>query len=387
MSLQLRAEQAQAIKKLKTGSILIGDVGTGKTVTSLSYFSRKAPERPIMVLTTAKKRNSGEWFEDAMKLSLRTDMEVDSWNNISKYVNHKGYSFIFDEQRVVGHGKWTKDFLKIAANNDWILLTATPADTYMDLIPVLIANGFYKNRTEFCEKHVRWSPYTRYPKVAGFYSTDILDYYRSQLYVPMPVVKKAVREDHFIDVDFSEEEQTRIKVDRWNPYLDEPVKDAGEMIRLLRQSSNTNWSRYSAVKSICKTTPKVIIFYNLNYELDILRGLAEDLDVPVAEYNGHVHQNIPQADRWVYLVQTQAGAEGWNCIETDTVVFYSLPYSYRAFEQAKGRIDRLNTPYKVLHYYILRSASFIDQSIWRSVRRKKNFQALRFIKRYWDEAA
>lgn len=382
MTFELHDHQVEAIRKLATGKVLVGGVGSGKSIAALAYYS-KHPSAKIIVITTAKKRDSGEWFADAMKMSLRRDMEVDSWNNIKKYEDVENACFIFDEQKLVGKGAWVDSFYKIAENNDWIVLSATPADVWMDLVPIFIANGFYKNRTQFNREHVVFDRFAKYPKVDRYLDTWLLEKYRDSIYVEMPFLKKAVREEHIVPVEFDLAEQRKLYLDRWNIYEHKPLKDAGEMTRLLRKSANSHWSRYEAAKTICKENPRVIIFYNHNYELEILRLLHVDLDIPVAEWNGHAHQDIPDTEEWIYLVQYQAGGEGWNCVATDAMVFYSLPYSYRNFEQAKGRIDRLNTKYEVLHYYIFRSRAIIDQAIWRALLRKKNFQKAAFMKKVW----
>lgn len=368
---------------MKTGCVLIGDVGSGKSITALAYFTAIDPTRPIIVITTAKKRDSGEWWEDAMKMSLRNKLTVDSWNNIKNYVGRQAF-FIFDEQRVVGKGAWADAFLKIAKNNPWILLSATPADTWMDLVPVFIANGFFRNKTDFNTEHVQFARFTKYPKVEKYHDEWMLKKLRDSIYVEMPLMKKAQRVEHIVPVEFSREEEVKLWVDRWNFYEDVPLKDAGEMMRYMRKSANTHISRYDAVKKLCVENPRVIVYYNFNYELDILRGLSE-LGVEVREWNGQKHDPLPTGNEWIYLVQYQAGAEGWNCVTTDTVVFYSLPYSYRNLEQAKGRIDRMNTPYTNLHYYIFKSRAIIDQSIWKALSRKKNFQVGAFAKKTWPK--
>jgi hypothetical protein len=381
----LYPHQIEPLEKLHCGSVLIGGVGSGKSVVALAYFTRISETKKIIVITTAKKRDSGEWWGDAMKMSLRNELVVDSWNNIAKYEDENAF-FIFDEQHVVGWGAWTKSFLKITPNNHWILLSATPADTWIDLIPVFVANGFYKNKTEFTDYHVRYARYVKYPKVDGYLDVPTLEHFRSMVYVEMPYLKHTTRETHTINVSFNIFEQKMLHGSRWNIEENKPLRDVGEMMRLLRKSSNSDPSRLEAVKQICADHPRVIIFYNHNYELDILRTLMTELDIPLAEWNGHVHQDIPQTERWIYLVQFQA-SEGWNCITTDTVIFYSLPYSYRNYEQAQGRIDRLNTQYEVLHYYVLKSSSIIDRAIWKALTRKKNFNASAFAKKVWTKAA
>jgi hypothetical protein len=388
LTFELLDHQSIVLPKLDSGKVLVGGTGSGKSITGLSFFTGRSTTKPIYVITTAKKRDSGEWFEDAMKMSLRNPLYVDSWNNIEKYADIKDAYFIFDEQRVVGKGAWTHHFYSITRNqNEWLLLSATPADTWVDLVPLFIANGYYKNRSQFDSQHVRYVRYAKFPKIDGYLDVPLLEHYRNQLFVEMPFQNSSLRVEHFVSVDFDLDDQRRLFTDRWNILEDKPLKDAGEMMRMLRRFTNSHRSRYEAVKTIMRDNPRAIIFYNHNYELEILRCLMTDLDIPMAEWNGHVHQDVPIGPRWIYLVQYQAGGEGWNCITTDTTIFYSLPYSYRNFEQAKGRIDRLNTQYESLHYYILKSKSIIDRAIWRALNRKKNFQASAFKRQAWPDAA
>jgi hypothetical protein len=380
---ELMTHQSEAIAKLSNGKVLVGGVGSGKSITALAYYKALDPLRPIYVLTTAKKRDSGDWFADAMKLSLTNELIVDSWNNIKKYTDIHDAFFILDEQRIVGSGTWVDAFYKVARQNQWILLSATPADTWVDLVPIFVANGFFRNKTQFNNEHVRFSRFVKYPKIDGYYDTWLLEKYRDRLYVEMDYLPPAKRVEHLIEVDFDIHEQKLLYGARWNFHENVPLKDAGEMMRYLRQSANLHDSRYDKIVELAADHPRLIIFYNFDYELEKLRLLHTELDVAVAEWNGHNHQDPPDTERWIYLVQYQAGAEAWNCTTTDTIVFYSLPYSYRQFEQAKGRIDRQNTPFEELHYYIFKSRAIIDQAIWKALRRKKNFQASRFAKKSW----
>lgn len=375
---ELMKHQQEAIAKLDTGKILVGGVGSGKSITSLMYYIQKAPERPIIVITTAKKRDSGDWYSDLLKTAQNANLTVDSWNNIGKYVDEENKSFIFDEQRLVGSGAWVKSFYKIAAQNDWILLSATPADTWLDLIPIFVANGFHDNRTSFFREHVVFSRYAKYPKVDRYLDVEYLEAILDQIMVEMPYLKEAVREDHLIKVPYDVKEQYTLLNKRFNEAENKPIQNVAELIRLLRKSTNTHSSRLEVIYNLFEENPRLIIYYTHNYELEILRSLGKELLVPLAEWNGHKHEDIPDEDSWIYLVQYHSGSEGWNCTSTDTIVFYSLPYSYRQLEQAKGRIDRLNTTYPVLHYYILKSDSRIDQSIWQALSRKKNFNKSMF---------
>lgn len=385
MTFKLLPAQQQAVSNLANGKILIGDVGSGKSITSMAYATSVDPTIKIQVLTTAMKRDSGEWWADAMKMSLPNEMHVDSWNNIKNYVDREGWFFILDEQKLTGTGAWVEAFYKIAKKNKWILLSATPAEVWTDLMPVFIANGFFKNKSEFDRDHVQYARFVKYPKIEKYHDEWHLEDLKKKLYVELPIVKRAKRNEEIINVGFNAYEQKRIWTDRWHIHEDRPLKDAGEMMRLLRKSCNTDIARYETLKALLKRHPKAIVFYNENPELEILRGLSADLGVPVAEWNGHKHEPIPDGDEWVYLVQYLAGREGWNCITTDTVILYSLPYAYRSVVQAYGRVDRLNTPYPVLNLFILKSRAIIDQGIWKSLGHKKDFQAGRFAKKAWPK--
>lgn len=380
---KLRPHQKTAVEKLSTGKILNGAVGTGKSMTAIAYYAEKDNLGDLYVITTAKKRDSLEWEEDAAKYGLSTNPEhsmygkltVDSWNNISKYEHIEGSTFIFDEQRLVGSGSWVKSFYKIAKKNAWIVLTATPGDTWMDYIPVFVANGFYKNATAFKREHVVYSSFSRYPKVERYLGKAKLEKLRSEILVEMPYVKHTIRNLEYVNVGYDKELLKRATVDRWNPYLEQPIKDAAELFAVMRRIVYTDPSRLKAIRKLMEEHPRLIIFYNFNYELQILRELNDTWSdmYQVAEWNGHRKEPIPDCDNWVYLVQYTAGAEGWNCTSTNAMAFYSLNYSYRRFEQAQGRIDRMNTRHIFLSFFALVSESVVDRAVLTSLKSKKTF--------------
>ena len=388
MKIELFPYQKEALEKLHSGSILCGGVGSGKSLTSLAYYmSKEFNKKPIdlYIITTARKRDTLEWDKECAAFGLSRNKEIsighvrviiDSWNNIEKYADVKECFFIFDEQRVVGYGTWVKNFLKITKHNRWILLSATPGDTWMDYVPVFIANGFYKNKTEFCRRHVIYNRFARYPQVSRFVEERHLNRLRNSILVTMDFHRETIAHHERIVTDFDRCLYDQVMKDRWNFLEDEPVRDGGELCQLLRRIVGTSPERLEKIEEIIKTHPKVIIFYNYDYELEILRSLS----IPTAEWNGHKHEPLPTGNNWAYLVQYNAGAEGWNCITTDTIIFYSQSYSYKAMIQAAGRIDRLNTPFKDLYYYHLVSMSKIDLAIARALRNKKNFNESAFLR-------
>ena len=368
----LYSHQEEALRLLHSGQVLVGGVGSGKSRVGASWALSQADESKIIVITTARKRDSFEW--EGEFAALGADFEkvtIESWNNVARFADYRGHVYIFDEQRVVGAGAWVKSFLKIAKNNSWILLSATPGDTWLDYAPLFIANGFYKNRTEFSEQHIVWDRFSKYPKVKKYIGVGLLEARRRKIIVSMPAERHTRRNRKDIWVSFDRDQYNTIVKKRVDPWTKEPIRNAAGVCYALRRCVNSSGNRLDQLRHILKKRHKVIVFYNFNYERDELLTLRDEFTV--AEWNGHAHEPIPQGDSWVYLVQYTAGAEGWNCIETDTVVFYSLNYSYKIIEQAEGRIDRINTPYTNLWYYYFKSESGIDSAIDKAIREKANF--------------
>lgn len=402
--MKLRDYQIEAVKNMKNGCILNGGVGSGKSLTSLSYYYLKNsgdekflkggkyvpmndPPKDLYIITTARKRDTLEWEGELAPflLSVHDDKNIysnkvviDSWNNIQKYKDVKNSFFIFDEQRVVGSGAWVKAFLKIAKFNEWILLSATPGDTWMDYIPVFLANGFYKNKTEFMREHVVYSRFCKFPKVDRYINTGRLLRFRREILIDMDFKRETVQHHEDIYVKYDVKIYKDVMKRRWDIWKDEPITNASGLCYALRKVVNTHQSRLDALLDIFSRHNKIIVFYNFDYELEILKDIYYGRDVKVAEWNGHKHESIPKSKKWVYLVQYTAGAEGWNCIETDTIVFFSQNYSYKIMHQSAGRIDRLNTPYKDLYFYHLKTHSGIDLAISRAIKSKKKFNEKAF---------
>lgn len=398
---ELRDYQLEAVKNMKNGCILCGGVGSGKSRTALAYYyinngglldteeyePMNDPPKDLYIITTARKRDTLEWEGDMVPFLISPNKDtnlysnrvtVDSWNNIKKYSDVTNAFFIFDEQRVVGSGTWVKAFLKITKNNEWILLSATPGDTWQDYIPVFVANGFYKNRSEFAREHIVYSRFCKFPKIDRYINTRRLVRLREKILVNMDFKRQTIAHHHDIYVSYDAVRYKEISKNRWDPYKDEPIQNASGLCYVWRRLVNADESRQVALFEILDKHPKAIIFYNYDYELELLKDILTDYEV--AEWNGHKHQPVPTSDKWIYLVQYNAGAEGWNCITTDTIIFYSQNYSYKIMAQSAGRIDRMNTPFTDLYYYHLKSRAGIDIAISRALKDKKDFNERKYVK-------
>lgn len=396
--IQLRDYQTEAIEKMKNGCILCGGVGSGKSITALAYYykenggiisDRKADRMKnpldLYIITTARKRDTLEWEDELIRFGLSSKEQslysnkvvIDSWNNIKKYAGVKDSFFIFDEQKAVGSGTWVKAFLKITKSNRWILLSATPGDTWQDYIPVFIANGFYKNRSQFVDDHIVYKRFSKFPQIDRYINTGRLIRLRNSILVDMNFARPTISHHEDIMAKYDILTYKDVVKNRWDPFNNEPIENASQFCYALRKIVNSDDSRQVAICEILEDHPKAIIFYNFDYELEILKNLALP-DTEIAEWNGHKHQPLPESDKWIYLVQYNAGCEGWNCIKTDTIIFYSQNYSYKVMVQASGRIDRMNTPFLDLYYYHLKSVAPIDLAIARALKNKKQFNETKF---------
>ena len=393
--------QMDAVNKMSNGCILNGGVGSGKSRTGLYYYFKEQggsidPDyipmqnpKDLYIITTAMKRDSLEFDGELANFLMSKNPEanfyknkivIDSWNNIKKYKDVVGAFFIFDEDRVTGNGAWVKTFLNIARKNKWIILSATPGDTWEQYIPVFVANGFYKNKTEFNREHVIFSRFTKYPKIERYINTGRLLRQRNQILVDMDFNRATVPHHEDIYVNYNILKYKKAMKTRWDPFKNEPIQQASGLCYVLRRIVNEDESRQVALLELLEKHTKAIIFYNFDYELDLLKEICNDGKRKVAEWNGHNHQPVPVGENWVYLVQYTAGAEGWNCITTDTIIFYSQNYSYKTVTQAAGRIDRLNTRFVDLYYYHFKSKSSIDLAISKALNEKRQFNEKRFVK-------
>ena len=405
MGIGLYDYQIDAVNRMRNGCILNGGVGSGKSRTALAYYYLRNdgdpsslcgddyipmgdPPKDLYIITTARKRDTKEWEADMVPFLLSTNPEinlysnkitVDSWNNIKKYKDITDAFFIFDEDRVTGSGVWANSFLKIAKSNEWIILSATPGDCWMDYLAVFIANGFYKNKTEFIREHVVYSRFSNFYKIDRYLNTGRLIRLRNRILIDMDFHRDTIPHHEDVYVSYDTTAYKDICRTRWNPWDNKPIENASEFCYSLRKIVNSDEARQVALLKIIENHPRAIIFYNFDYELDILKSIHYGDDFEIAEWNGHKHQEIPKGDKWIYLVQYNAGNEGWNCVRTDTIIFYSQNYSYKIMIQAAGRIDRLNTPYKDLYYYHIKSRSGIDLAISKALKNKKQFNERKFV--------
>ena len=395
----LYPHQRDAINRMFNGCVLNGTVGSGKSRTALYYYfsmcggSIDPDYKPMVdpvdlyIITTAKKKKDMEWEREMVPFLLYAPDEedacypikvvVDSWQCIHKYEDARGAMFIFDENKINGKGAWSKSFLKITRNNDWIVLSATNGDRVEDYETLFVAEGFVRNRTDFRNQFLIYSNYAKFPKVEGYRNETRFFRLRDRILIDMDFQRHTVQHHEDVYCGYDIRGYKDVIRNRWNPFTQEPIAQASSLCYVLRKIVNCDESRQAALLELLEDYPKVIIFYNFDDELDILLNLAYIEGTEIAQYNGHKHEPIPTGQRWVYLVNYNA-AEGWNCLSTNTIIFYSQNYSYKTMIQAAGRIDRLTSPYNDLYYFHLKTRSSIDLAISKALSQKKKFNERRF---------
>lgn len=400
----LYPHQKEALKRMFDGCVLNGSVGSGKSRTGIYYYFSKyggsienqtyhpMKKNPpdLYIITTAKKVHDLEFEEELIPFLLYPEKEtgrtklygnkvvIASWNVIKKYADVTGAFFIFDENKINGKGAWANTFLKLTKHNEWILLSATNGDKFEDYETLFVAEGFFRNRTEFRDKHLNYSRYTSFPMVTGYRDETRLFRLRDRILIDMDFKRHTIPHHEDVFVDYDKQKYREIMRTRWDPYKNEPISQASVLCYILRRIVNEDESRQTKLLEILEDHPKAIIFYNFDHELDILLGLGYQKGTVIAQYNGHKHESIPKNSRWVYLVNYNA-AEAWNTTLTNCMIFYSQNYSYKTSIQAAGRIDRLNTPFDDLYYYHLKSKSSIDLAISKALKEKRKFNERKFV--------
>lgn len=395
----LYPHQKEALNRMFNGCVLNGTVGSGKSRTALYYYFSMyggsidpdyvpmTDPVDLYIITTAKKKNDMEWEGEMVPFLLYSPDEedsfypikvvVDSWQCLHKYENVIGAQFIFDENKINGKGAWAKSFLKITKNNDWIILSASNGDRIEDYETLFIAEGFVRNRTDFRNQFLIYSNYASFPKVEGYRNETRFFRLRDRILIDMDFQRHTTQHHKDIYCGHDMKLYRETIRNRWDPFKNEPITQASSLCYVLRKIVNLDESRQVTLLELLEHHPRSIIFYNFDYELDILLNLAYQPGTEIAQYNGHKHEPIPTSFRWVYLVNYNA-AEGWNATSTDCMIFYSQNYSYKTMIQAAGRIDRLTTSYNDLYYFHLKSRSSIDLAISKALVNKKKFNERRF---------
>lgn len=143
--------------------------------------------------------------------------------------------------------------------------------------------------------------------------------------------------------------------------------------RMLCGSYNSD--KIAALKDLIESTEdRLIIFYNFNGELEVLRDLCASVERPVSIICGNIKDlsSYEKSKDSVTLVQYQAGAMGLNLQKSNKIVYFTPPLSSEFFEQSKKRIHRIGQDRTCFYYYLICSGS-IEEKIYRTLAMRKDY--------------
>lgn len=122
------------------------------------------------------------------------------------------------------------------------------------------------------------------------------------------------------------------------------------------------------------TQDRLIVFYNFNAELELLKRIAASLDRPISEVNGQTKDltAYEQEDNSITFIQYQAGAMGLNLQKANKIIYFTLTDKSELFEQSKKRIHRIGQE-QPCFYYILMCKGSVEEVILQTLEMRKDF--------------
>ena len=114
------------------------------------------------------------------------------------------------------------------------------------------------------------------------------------------------------------------------------------------------------LEDLLEETPKVIIVYQYQHDLDCLKTLKYDWTTDPSEF----------PDKQILFLQ-YGQSEGLNLQYCNQMIFYSYDYSFLNYEQMTGRIYR-NGQKNNVTYTILISKGTVEENIWWAIKNKKS---------------
>lgn len=172
-----------------------------------------------------------------------------------------------------------------------------------------------------------------------------------------------------------------------------PVDMCGEFIELIGDTiftkrlyarqlcSQFNQHKIDALTDLIQSTSdRLIIFYNFNDELDILKGICEALERPYSQVNGSIKDLLAyeEFDDSISIIQYQAGAMGLNLQKCNKIIYFSLPERSELFEQSKKRIHRIGQSQSCF-YYVMMTKDTIEGTIYENLKMRRDYTDDLFI--------
>lgn len=386
----LRSYQQDAVEALLNGKhIVVASCGVGKGFISLEW-ARGTKKSNVLVITQASKVKSNDFVEEAKLLdekwyNSQSSFTVVSWNSLAKWLkehqseNFADYAIIADEiQRIKNYSTGMgKSFLKIASHTKcWAGFTATPGESWIQMMPYFVACGFVKHKTDFTNKFCVTQSFKGYIEIIGYNHEEVLNKWWSGItYFPdtKEMEKQLPSETHKVvhfkaPTGYAKVLKTKTRLD-----TDEFIDTSMAMCHYLRQlccsKEKVEWLK-EFVESL---DTSCVVFYTYIEEGEKIKEALKG--VKIWEINGKKH-DIPTADTIgkhdVVLAQWESGSASLNLQFMNYWVSFSPCYSLTTSCQSRGRIKRIGQT-KPMFYYYLKTDHTIENDIYKALKEKRDF--------------
>ena len=408
-------EKALALTSDKDNSAFYYDMGLGKTFIGSERLRLYGERVNIVVCQKSKIKDWCEHFKEhytdyaVFDLTNKKDMQAFMIYPIYKcigIINYelayrreelrqlKDFTMMLDESSMIKNetAKRTKFILSLKPSHT-ILLSGTPTDgKYEFLYSQLRLLGWKITKTAYYNRYIKTELRSyggpMFRVVTGYKNVSELKaklkeygavFAKAEEVIKLPE-KKFIKEYSTVSSDYKKFMKDRvIKIDD-----KELTGDSTLSKRLYARMLCSAYSKDKIARLIDlvnSTSDRVIIFYNFNTELEVLRKVL--FDRPISIVNGQVKdlKEYENNDNSVTLIQYQAGAMGLNLQKANRIIYFSLPERSELFEQSKARICRIGQE-KQCYYHIMMCHKSVEEKIYECLLMRKDYTDELFRKEF-----
>lgn len=415
--IELLPNQIESIKHWKEKPFDLSDAGVGKTYSALGAYLQSGCSKLLVICLAPKVADFAEdgalmdiditplnkGTKKNKELLAQSDKVAISFESVwritelLKWVD-KDTFIIVDEAHKVGvtTSKVTKFVMKLTKKTKYVrLLTATPVsngklENYYPQLYML--NVFRKPKKEFEElfviKQMRQMGSMRFMQIVGYQNEHLLNDMINSVAVRFKRDKDYFPEDYVLK---TKKPAMYAKLKKNRMYK----ADNGEVIELDNSSKLFNAMRcvshgfllginkqvskepFERLNQILEThnDERIVIFYNYNVELEMLKQVLDKLKRPYSQYNGASKdlKSFKDKDNGVVLAHYKSASTGINDFVIANVTIYnSMPLESINYEQSKARTDRYGQTKKPLYYHIVPETP-TEKKIFETVTNGKDF--------------
>lgn len=409
--------QKEAIENYKEKSFNLSDTGVGKTVMALGSFIESKCKKLLVIclapkvvdfaedgvlmnvditpLNRGSKKNKELLAEsDKVAISFESVWRIPEF---LKWVDEDTFIIIDESHKVANtSSKVTKYVMKLSKKAKYTYLcTATPISNgkYEQYYPQLKMLGVYNGTKKeyynmFVDERMTRMGGSQFMQITGYRNIDLLEnmvnqcsvnYKRDKPYLPEDYVYKTKKPAMFNKLKKNRMYKTDngevIELDNSSKLFNAlRCVSHGFLLGINKQVSKEPFERLQAILET-HNNERVVIFYNYNIELEMLKQLLSKLKRPTSEYNG-ARKDLKEFKgkyNGVVLAHYKSASTGINdFVISNVMVFNSLPLSSIELTQSKGRIDRQGQGKKPMYYFIIPDTP-VEKKIFEQITNGKDF--------------